>query len=82
MNDSEFRKLSLKKKYNFVKDNGHYIAKRIYRGLEAFLYKVFDFYVEVWRRLMLNEITWIEVAPESTINKYTDSVDLDKLLNT
>lgn len=81
MTDTEFKKLSLKQKYNFVKDNGHYIAKRVYRGMEAFLYKIDDFYVEVWRRLMLNEIVWIEVAPESTIHKYADSVDLDKLLN-
>lgn len=81
MSDSEFNKLGLRKKYNTVKEHGHYIARRVYRGMEAFLYKVYNFYVEVWRRLMLTEITWIEVAPESTIHKYADSVDLDELLN-
>jgi hypothetical protein len=81
MTENEFKRLSLKQKYNFVKDNGHYIANRTYRGMEAFLYKVDDFYVEVWRRLLLTEIVWIEVAPESTIQKYADSVNLDELLN-
>lgn len=80
MTDNEFRKLSLIKKYNVVSENGNYISKRIYRGMEAYLYKVDDFYVEVWKRYMLNQIEWIEVAPESTINKYVDSVDLKKLL--
>lgn len=80
MTDNEFKKLSLIKRYNVVSENGNYISKRIYRGMEAYLYKVDDFYVEVWKRYMLNQIEWIEVAPESTINKYVDSVDLKKLL--
>lgn len=78
--DYEFKKLSLIDKYNTVCDKGNYISKRLYRGMEAYLYKIDDFYVEVWKRYMLNQIEWIEVAPETTINKYVDTVDLKKLL--
>ena len=78
--DTKFRRLSLVDKYNIVCNKGNYISKRLYRGMEAYLYKVDDFYVEVWKRYMLNGITWIEVVPETTLNKYINSVDLEKLL--
>lgn len=77
--DEEFKKLSLVKRYEVVSEKGYYIAKRLYRGMEAYLYKVDDFYVEVWKRYMMGEITWIEVAPENALSKYVDSVDLNKL---
>lgn len=79
--DSEFKKLSRLKRYKVVKAKGDYIAQRMYRGMEAYLYKVNGFYVEVWKRYMINEIAWIEVAPESVIDKYVDTVDLKKLLD-
>ncbi len=78
--ESTFKKLSLPKKYKVAEEKGYFIAQRTYRGMEAYLYKVEDFYIEIWKRFMINEIAWIEVAPESVIDKYADSVDLKKLL--
>lgn len=78
--DSEFKKLSLIERYTTVIEKGYYIAKRLYRGMEAYLYKVDDFYVEVWKRFMLGEVCWIEVAPDDAICKYADYVDLKKLM--
>lgn len=78
--EKEFRKLGLIKKYEAVSERGYYIAKRRYRGMEAYLYKVDDFYVEVWKRYMRGEINWIEVAPEDVFSKYIDFVNINNIL--
>jgi hypothetical protein len=77
----DFNKLSLPQRYSIVTERGHYIAKRRHRGMEVSLYKLEEFYVEVWQRFMLSEICWIEIAPANYIDKYVDAVDLKKLLS-
>lgn len=79
--DSEFKKLPLLTKYKVVSEKGYYVHKRIYRGMEVYLYKIDDFYVEVWKRYMLHQIEWIEVAPNDVIEKYAEQVNLNQLLN-
>lgn len=78
--ENEFKKLPLEKKYKVVSEEGHFIAKRIYRGMEVYLYKVNEFYAEVWKRYMMAEIHWIEPVPEKHLEKYADFVDLKSLM--
>lgn len=73
--------MPLLQRYKTLEQEGLFIERRIYRGMEAFLYKMDGFYVEAWKRYMLEEVCWIEVVPEKTLEKYTDSIDLTKLLD-
>ncbi|KAB2913669.1 MAG: hypothetical protein F9K23_16735 [Bacteroidetes bacterium] len=79
--ETEFKKMPLLQRYKALEQEGHFVERRIYRGMEAFLYKMDGFYVEAWKRYMLAEVCWIEVVPEKTLEKYVDSVDLTKLLD-
>lgn len=79
--DQEFSKLTLIERYGVVADKGYHIAKRLNSGMEVYLYRVDDFYVEVWKHYTIGEINAIEIAPENSIEKYAESVDLKRLLN-
>ncbi|MGV3599347.1 MAG: hypothetical protein ACO1PI_15905 [Bacteroidota bacterium] len=76
----EFKKMPLEQRYKALEQEGFFIERRIYRGMEVFLYKMDHFYVEAWKRYMLSEVCWIEVVPEKSLEKYADSVNLKKLL--
>ncbi len=73
--------MSLLQRYKALEQEGHFVERRTYRGMEAFLYKMDGFYVEAWKRYLLDEVCWIEVVPEKTLEKYIDSINLDKLLD-
>ncbi|HET6244071.1 MAG: hypothetical protein H0V01_06035 [Bacteroidetes bacterium] len=76
----EFKKLPLDKKYEFVKNNGDFIATRYYQGFEVHLYGMKDFYVEVWKRFGLDYIEWIEVVnSNATLRSYLGNINLDDL---
>lgn len=76
----EFKKLSLEKKYILLKSEGNYVSSRYYRGFQVHLYGLNNFYVEVWQRVGLEDIIWIEVVNNNaTINSYLDNIDLDDL---
>ena len=71
--------MNLEQRYKTLEKEGHYIASRVNRGMEVYLYKVNDFYAEAWKRYMSNAITWIEIVPEDFLTKYTGAVDLKQL---
>jgi hypothetical protein len=74
----EFKKLPLADKFEIVKAKGDFVASRLYPGFNVHLFAIDGFFVEVWKRLGLDYVEWIElVNSDSTINSYLDNINLE-----
>jgi len=77
---AEFKKLALNKKYLEVKNDGIHIASREFGGYFVHLFSLYNFYVEVWVLIGLNQIRWIEVQEnQDSIDLYIDKMDISAL---
>ena len=76
MTKSEFKKLELSAKYKIVDKGGSYIAHRYHGSYQIELYSMEDFLVEVWKRIGINNINWIEVVSDDILDKYVKEIEL------
>lgn len=79
MTKDEFRKIRLLDKYGLVETEGNLLAERRYKSFRVRLYSLNDFYVEVWNKVGLNIIYWIEVVDQKNFEFYTDLIDITDL---
>ena len=78
---SEFRKLSLEKRYILLKTNGEHIAARMQGVHRIHLFGISGFFVEVWIVISLNQVHWIEIQEnQSILADYASLVDMKKEL--
>ena len=76
----EFKKLSLNDKYRKLKKSGEFIGSRLFDSYHVHLFLISDFYVEVWQRIGLSQIYWIEpVNTDRTLHQYLDHIDIQGL---
>lgn len=78
MEIGDFNKLSRENRYKLLKEKGEYVAARIYAGYNISLFTCEGLYVEVYQRLGLNFIDYIEaLGSDDQLNPYLDQLDLD-----
>lgn len=77
MDLKEFKALSKKGKFREIQDHGNYIASRYYQSYEIHLHQVHNHLVEVWWKLGLNQIYWIEAVERGRMELYIDRVNLN-----
>lgn len=79
MTEQEFRTKRLLDKFGIVETEGNLLGERRYKSFRVRLYALEDFYVEVWNKVGINIIYWIEVVDKKNFEYYTDLVNLDDL---
>ena len=78
---SEFRKLSIEKRYMLLKTNGEHIAARMQGVHRIHLFGISGFFVEVWIVISLNQVHWIEIQEnQSVLADYASPVNVKKEL--
>lgn len=78
----EFQRLTLEQKYRRLEKDGDFIASRIYLGFNVHLFSLYGFYVEMWQRISLSNIEYIEILNrKETLQEYTGHINLNKDLN-
>lgn len=71
----EFEVKSLANKYQMLKNEGNFVASRIFGGHQVHLFTLRGVYIEVYRILGLNQIQWIEVLKnQKIIDDYLDNL--------
>ena len=74
MSEKEFAKFKLQKRFNITRKAGKYVASRIFRSYEIHLYQVEKFYVEIWQKVGLNLVHFVEVLKnEQALDEYLGS---------
>jgi len=78
MEKEDFRRLKLSQKYDLIKKNGKFLAKRKHGGFLIDLYGYSSYYVEVWKPVGINLIQWIEVVNRDEIlDSYLQDFKID-----
>ncbi len=77
MTRAEFRHLSFEQKWTLIKNNEHYLGSRKFESFRIDLHFVEGLYVEVWRRIGLGHIYWIETTNENLVlTNYAELFDI------
>lgn len=77
MDKKAFKRLKLGQRYEVIKEHGTHTASRIYMSYQIHLFAYDGYYVEIWYRLSLNQIAYIEVVNDDRIlEQYMDNLDL------
>lgn len=80
MTPEVFRKKSKAERYQLLKSQGTFLANRVHSGFQIGLFHFDGLYVEVWKRVGLNTIDYIEPVDESKVrDDYLDNLDLPDL---
>jgi hypothetical protein len=61
--EAEFKRLSNSARWQCVRKHGTEVSKRHYRGFAVRLFAIGSFYSEVWSRLGIDMVEWVEVIP-------------------
>lgn len=78
----EFNKLNLNKRILLLRSEGECVAERYHLSYQVYLYAYSDFYVEVWMKVGLNMVQWIEVVnSQETLKMYIKDIDIDELFS-
>ena len=78
MQQDEFAKLPVSKRFALVREHGEFVGQRIHGSHNIQLYAMHGYYVEVWKKLGLDYLHWVEVVQDDKILlQYTDGIDLD-----
>jgi len=82
LTSTEFQRLGTSARWRVLVDSGTQVAVRNFRGFEVRLYSVGQFYAEVWCRLGLDMVEWVEVIPMQRVADVygADLSDVDDLL--
>ena len=61
-----FKKYTLSERYELLKEQGVFLASRQYESFEVHLFSLDGLYVEVWKRIGLPYIDYIEPLTENS----------------
>jgi len=61
--EADFKRLSNAGRWQCVSQHGTEVSKRHYRGFAVRLFAIGSFYSEVWSRLGIDLVEWVEVIP-------------------
>ncbi len=76
-----FQSLKLAARYNYLREHGKYLASRHFAGYKAHLYQVDMFFVEVWMRIGLDNICFIEIARDhNVVDNYLKKIDIKRIM--
>ncbi|MCW5898262.1 MAG: hypothetical protein KIT10_03245 [Flavobacteriales bacterium] len=75
MDEKRFMALPLTERLACVRADGEYLGSRAHGGHRVHLYRMEGFFCEVWMRLGLSCVEWIEVARNQDV--LTEYVHLD-----
>ncbi|MFN3916179.1 MAG: hypothetical protein ACK4K0_00440 [Flavobacteriales bacterium] len=76
-----FKKLSVEKRYQLLKERGEHVAGRYWTDYNVHLYTLDGLFVEVWIKMGANQIYWIEIQKNKEIlAEYANQVDISKLI--
>ena len=67
MTEQEFIRLRRADRLARVKEHGEYLGSRGHGGHRVHLYRLDGFFAEVWIRLGLEQVEWIEVARNTEV---------------
>ena len=77
MHREEFAKLSTVRQLQILKCDGTFLANRMFTGYIVSLFSLHGFYVEMWKRVGLSSVDYIEVVREQSIlDRYLDNLDV------
>lgn len=77
MTADQFRRFSKRERYVIVRDRSTFLATRLHGGFQIGLYRLDDLYIEVWKRIGLDYLEYIELVEEKKVrNAYLDNLDL------
>ena len=78
MNREAFSKLNTSKRFALVRDQGEFVGQRIHGSHNIQLFALHGYYVEVWKKIGLDYLHWVEVVTDDKILlQYTSGIDLD-----
>jgi hypothetical protein len=82
ISQSEFRKLTVEKRYTLLKKEGDYVGARSHGVHRIHLFAICGFYAEVWIVISLNQVHWIEIQEnQSVLAEYASQIDVRKELD-
>lgn len=61
-----FKKCTLSERYELLKERGVFLASRLHESFEVHLFSLGGLYVEVWKRIGLPYVDYIEPLSESS----------------
>ena len=77
MTKEDFNKLSITKRYKVLVDIGDFVIARNRNEFQISLFVVSGFYVELWKRILLDEIVWVEVVnSQQSLDAYLSGIKL------
>lgn len=83
MDERSFKKLKKVERYRILKKDGVFLASRTHAGFQIGLYHLNGIYIELWKRIGLDYIDYIEVVDKKkAVDRYVDFIDpgIDGLL--
>jgi hypothetical protein len=77
MTQEAFKRLSKRERYVIVRDRATFLASRLHGGFQVGLYRIGDLYIEVWKRVGLDYLEYIELVDEKKVrDAYLDNLNL------
>jgi len=74
--EAHFKNLSLRERLSYLRSSGNYLDSRYYGSYRIHLYEARGFYAEVWMRIDLDQVCWIEIANKDMVaENYTSPFD-------
>ena len=78
---TRFKSLGTAARVEAVRCGGEYLGSRTHGGHRVHLYRMDGFFCEVWMRLGLNVVEWVEVARNTDILAEYIGLDVQSLLS-
>lgn len=79
MKPDQYLKLKLDQRYQLLSTDGEFIASRFHSEFNIHLFALYGFYVEMYQRIGLADVVYIEVQTNKAIlNEYALNIDLKK----
>jgi hypothetical protein len=77
MTAQEFRRFNKQERYVIVRDRATFLASRLHGGFQIGLFRIGSLHIEVWKRLGLDYVEYIEPVEEKNVrDAYLDNLDL------
>ena len=82
MDKRQFKKLTKQYQLEVIRDEGVFLANRLFQGFIVSLFHVKGIYVELWKRIGLDYIEYVEVISDtSPLAEYLPNLDLKTTLD-
>ena len=81
MSERDFLAADRATRLELVRQSGEYLGSRAHGGHRVHLYRLDGFFCEVWIRLGLQQVEWVEVARNTEVLTEYVRIDLGDLLN-